>query len=252
MDLDPESRRILEIARAARTPSAQDKARVGRRFALALGLSAGAASAASPAQAAAGVSMAESTAKVLALKWWAGGAVVLAAALASYAALPPAAPHVPAAAPQASAASAAAPAQRAASAPPAAAPGAAAPAIELADGPAALPAAEPVVAARAQQPTARRRTAAATKPTLAAELELLHRAQAAWRAREAERALSLVNQHRARYPRSRLRHERDALQVLSLCELGRRSQATRAARALLARDPRSPLRAAIERSCGLK
>jgi hypothetical protein len=97
---------------------------------------------------------------------------------------------------------------------------------------------------------ARRRAAAG--PSLPAELELLHRAQSAWRAREAARALAIVDEHRARYPRSALRVEREGLQVLALCELGRKSEAARVARTLLAREPLSPLRAAIEQSCALK
>ncbi len=38
-DLDPEARRVLELAREARTPSDEDKQRVSRRIAAGLGLS---------------------------------------------------------------------------------------------------------------------------------------------------------------------------------------------------------------------
>jgi hypothetical protein len=104
MDLDPEARRIVDLARQARTPSAEDKARVERRFALALGITAGAASAAASAQAASGLGAGKSAGTVLALKWWGAGGTVLAAALATYAALPSAeAPVAPAGAPRAQA-----------------------------------------------------------------------------------------------------------------------------------------------------
>ena len=70
-------------------------------------------------------------------------------------------------------------------------------------------------------------------------------------ARCARRA-RLLTAHRARYPRSALRSEREGLQVLSLCELGRTTEAARVGRRLLERSPKSPLRAAIEQSCALK
>jgi hypothetical protein len=84
------------------------------------------------------------------------------------------------------------------------------------------------------------------------ELELLHEAQAAWRKGQPEDALEIVKQHRQRYPRTQLRDERETLEVLTLCELGRTRDARRVARTLLNRAPRSPSRAAIEESCALK
>jgi hypothetical protein len=241
MELDPESRRILDLARSARTPSVHDKARVERRFALALGLSAGAASAAASAQSASHLTASKSAASAVVLKWWAGSGALLAAAVASYAVLTPSAspPEPPTTAKNAAAQVATA------TTPVAREPQLAAPAAPAPD-----------VAAREQAvPAGRRvesRRAAGAGHSLAAELELLHRAQAAWRAREAARALAIVDEHRTRYPRSELRLEREALQVLALCELDRKHDATRVARALLARDPNSPLRASIEQSCALK
>ena len=238
MELDPQSHRILDLARTARTPSPEDKARVERRFALALGLTASAASAAASAQTASSLTAGKSVASAVVLKWWAGGGALLAAAFAGYTVLSgPTAPSpaVPAELPVSAVTTPAAPNTSQVDLQPAAA------ADVTGDGQA-----EP--ASRRTEP--RRRAAAG--PSLAAELELLHRAQSAWRAREAARALSIVDEHRARYPRSALRVEREALQVLALCELGRRSEAARVARALLAREPLSPLRAAIEQSCALK
>jgi hypothetical protein len=74
----------------------------------------------------------------------------------------------------------------------------------------------------------------------------------AWRAREAAGALALLNEHRARFPHSTLQLERDALQVLTLCELGKTADAARLARSVLAAAPHSPLRASLEESCALK
>jgi hypothetical protein len=96
------------------------------------------------------------------------------------------------------------------------------------------------------------RAAATAADELQAELALLHGAQVAWRAQDAAAALALLEQHRTRYPRSQLGLERDSLQVLVLCELGRRDEAGRLAHAVLARAPHSPLRASIEQSCALK
>jgi hypothetical protein len=242
MDLDPEARRVLELAREARTPSVEDKERVARRLAAGLGLSVVAGAAGAAAQGAT-ASAAKSAGAAVALKWWVAGGAIVAATLGGYAALsgeprddagraPRATAHVP-------------PVQTVQ--PKATEPAVAAPLTE------AVAKAEPAVdSARppVEHPLHRRRTGvAATSP---AELELLHEAQAAWRARDARGALSLLEAHRARYPRSTLRSEREGLQVLSLCELGRKSEAARVARRLLEHAPNSPLRAAIEQSCALQ
>jgi hypothetical protein len=93
------------------------------------------------------------------------------------------------------------------------------------------------------------RTRQAARTAQASELDLLHRAQAAWRSGQARSALGLLDEHRARFPRSALGVERDALRALSLCELGRDGEAKALARKVLAREPRSPLRAALQQSC---
>ena len=238
MELDSEARRILELAREARTPSAQDKARVERRFALALGLSSSAVASIAAAQPAA-TAAAKAAGSAVALKWTIGGCALVAAALAGYAALPaaPAQPvrkaavaaRVPVGAPTTPAAVEVAPRE---AAPPQ---------------PQTAPAARPLAGR-----SVHRRTPAAGADALAGELELLHAAQAAWRAGDPGRALSLLSEHRRRHPRSALALERDALRVLSLCELGEQAEARRLGRAWLAAAPRSPLRASIEQSCAMK
>jgi hypothetical protein len=246
--IDPESRRVLDLARAARTPSEANKAAVERRLATALGVWAGASAATAAAASSSTLGASKLGASKLAaagaLKWWLGGVALLCAG-ATYVALS-AAParhdagvvqkRVPAAAIEtASAQPAPAVAKRA-----------------------PIPAEQtPAPEARSARPVPARALARNERPRAAAdtakagELDLLHRAQAAWRAGQPRNALGLLDQHRARFPRSALRVERDALRALTLCELGRGSEARTLARQVLAREPRSPLRAALEQSCAL-
>jgi hypothetical protein len=315
--LDPEARRILELASAARTPSEQDKARVARRMAVAVGATASAAVTLNVAHAAK-ISSAGKWASIAGVsKAWIGATALLATALSGYvvwsnAAATPAnsharvvatplraagagvsaresrlqAPAVPLTAALARPANSAMPAPRttgnsAASAIPTL--DAAASTRPTIDGVPASQNSVPATRATTNHVPATRATTnhvpatratpgapasahAALQPTLAtderpqsaasvtldAELDLLHRAQMAWRAREAAAALALLNEHRARFPRSTLQLERDALQVLTLCELGKTAAAARLARSVLAAAPHSPLRASLEESCALK
>jgi hypothetical protein len=290
-ELDSESRQLLALARTARTPSADDQARVARRLRLAVGVSAGAAatvagvqvadaaasgvmagggaavetagmaSAATGVQAPAALNMFKAGATWSSLKVGIAGALLLSAAAGVYlgVARRPDAPR--------SAASVAGPRAPAAAADALTAVDRAAP--ERAAGPtppiAATTSAKSLVAdanATSSDPQGRReaqgtggddgKARSRHTATLGSELELLHRAQVAWRARAAPRALELLQQHRKRYPRSELRSEREALQVLVLCEVGQSKQAARLAAALLKREPESPARAAIEQSCATK
>jgi hypothetical protein len=315
--LDPEASRILELASAARTPSAQDKARVARRVAIAVGATASAAVPLNLAHAATTASVGKWTLIAGVSKAWLGAAALLATALTGYvvwsnaAATPPNShPQVAATPPRAAGAGVSARQSRSQTAavpltaagagfPPAestpaarlemAAPGVSRPASSAppatrAIGNSAASAAPTIDAAAATRATidsvpatrattnrvpatrhapgapASAHAALATEAqpqspaseTLDAELDLLHRAQMAWRAREAAGALALLNEHRARFPRSTLQLERDALQVLTLCELGKTADAARLARSVLAAAPHSPLRASLEESCALK
>jgi hypothetical protein len=249
--IDPESQRVLELARSARTPSQANKAAVERRLAAALGLWAGA-GAATAAAASTGKAGASKLALSGALNWWLAGAVVVGAGAASYAVVSSGdvlQKRVPAARIEH------------ASAPPVHD-------AQPSDQPGPLSAgrqqkqvepeaAAAVVARRAPEPhvrtAARGEHARAKSPAAqAGELDLLHRAQTAWRAGQARAAIALLDRHRARFPRSALRSEGDALRALSLCELGRRAEAAQLARRVIAREPQSPLRAALEQSCALK
>jgi hypothetical protein len=84
---------------------------------------------------------------------------------------------------------------------------------------------------------------------LAQELSLLHQALAASRSGNAASALTLAQQHAQRYPNSRLRNERDAIEVRSLCSLGRGAEAKKIAERLRARAPNSPVSAALQDTC---
>lgn len=88
-----------------------------------------------------------------------------------------------------------------------------------------------------------RREPAATETTLAAELRLLSRANAAMRAGRHAEALDVLAQHAREFEAGQLAPEREYKRALALCELGRSEQARAAADAFVREHPRSPLRA---------
>jgi outer membrane biosynthesis protein TonB len=235
MELDPDARRLLELTRAARTPSADDKLRVERALARSLGLAAfsavaGAASSAS----------AKPLAAALPLKWALGLAVPVLAAAGAVG-------YFHSRAPQAvtSQSDTRAPIVAPAPAPPEP------PTPQETSAPTAVEAPAPAPE-RAEAPSPRRTTPSEkpkTTETLDAELDLLHDAQAKWRNRDPNGALALLAEHRKRYPKSELRLEREALRVLSLCAAGRTAEAREVADRAFKNAPRSPLRASVEESC---
>jgi len=228
MDLDPEARRLLELTREARTPSAQDKARVDRLLGAALALGS------ATAHAASGSAATKVVGTAAAIKW--AGIALLAIGGAGYVGwrathrTPPPAPMA-VVAPAVTAPEPPAPATRA---------GPAAAEPEAAAEPQALRAASPAHASRTK----------ASETTLPEELDLLHDAQSKWRAGNAAAALSLLSEHRKRFPRSQLASERDALTVLSLCATNRAAEARKLGRRFLQTAQRSPLRTSVEESCG--
>jgi hypothetical protein len=239
MDLNPEDRRLLAIARAARTPAPHDKARVAARLTTALGASASAASLLTVARAAASTpSIASSVGGSALLKWWLGGAMLVAASIGVQGLQT---------APRRPVETRVSPRQGALQAPAAREPESPVPHSEPSAARPSETRAPSAIAGSAA--SARARRSAAAGPS---ELELLHGAHAAWRSGDAARATKLLSDHRRRYPRSLLRLERDALQVLAWCEVGDRAEAARLARQLLARAPDSPLRTSIEQSCAFR
>jgi hypothetical protein len=235
-ELDQDARRVLELTRQARTPTDDDKARVERLLGSALLLGA------TSAHAAGGGAASKVVGTTLAAKW-AGVALLAVAGGAGYAGWRTW--QVPQ---ESTAAAITATAPERPSEP-----------VRAADVP--VPAAEPVTpdespdkeAARSvARPTASPARASAARGTLPEELDLLHDAQAKWRAGNASAALGLLSEHRRRFPRSMLGPERDALTVLSLCATNRTAQAKQLAHRFLQTAQHSPLRTSVEESCGGK
>jgi hypothetical protein len=231
MEMDAEARRLLDLTREARTPSADDKLRVERLLSRTLGLAAIAA-----ATGASSIAVAKSATPGLALKWTLGlvvPALVVVAAASYFQARPPSDTESQ-------------PVPR----PLVVAP---APTAKLPEPPAEASAAELPVPPPEPDPPRPTRAVPGEKPkpseTLNAELDLLHEAQVKWRNRDPNGALSLLATHRQRYPKSVLGLEREALRVLSLCAAGRTAEAKEVARRSFRNAPRSPLRASVEESC---
>jgi hypothetical protein len=92
----------------------------------------------------------------------------------------------------------------------------------------------------------------ATKPKsddLAGDVSLLHDALADSHSGNAAHALELAQQHARLYPNSRLSVERGAIEVRSLCALGRAAEARKLAAHLRTQVPNSPVNAALEETC---
>ncbi len=84
---------------------------------------------------------------------------------------------------------------------------------------------------------------------LVQEISLLHQALAASSSGNAARALELAREHAQRYPKSRLSVERSAIEVRSLCSLGRPAEARKVADRLRSQAPSSPVSAALKDTC---
>jgi len=85
---------------------------------------------------------------------------------------------------------------------------------------------------------------------LAAEAKLLTDAGRALTDGDARRALGLLDDHAQRFPRGGLLVEARALRVRTLCAIGRREDAQRAAADLVAEFPGSPSAAGVRDACG--
>ena len=233
-ELDPEARRLLELTREARTPTARDKVRMDRRIGAALALGS------ATAHAASGGAATKVVGAAAAIKWT--GIALIAIGGAGYVGWR--ASHRPASASPVAVVAATTAAD------PAPAP--------VGQGVAASP--EPATRAETEPPEnpgALRASGAprashpkASEETLSEELDLLHDAQSKWRAGNASAALSLLSEHKKRFPRSQLGSERDALTILSLCATNRTAEARRLAQRFLQTAQRSPLRTSVEESCG--
>jgi len=230
-DLNPDARRLVDLARKARTPGAGDKLRIAERLAVPLAASAAIGTAASTAKAGAGASLLSSLGVKIAAVVGAG-AVATAVMVSQLSPQPSPAPVPRPAAP----AKSGAPAVK----PPTEVTTPETPVTDLPLEPESVPANRPA-------PTG----AHSSKPAdeLAQEAALLHEAQAAWRTGQSARALELANLHAQRFPRSQLANERDVLRVLSLCKLGQSQAAKQVGARLLRKAKGSPWYQSVAQSC---
>jgi hypothetical protein len=232
-DLNPDARRLVDLAREARTPGDDDRLRVAKRLAVPLAAGAAVGTAVGAAQAAGAKAsllggLGVKIAAVLAVG--AVGTIVVTRQLDSN---PEAA--VTASRPVASAQSTSQHAQPA-------------PVITEEPSAAEAPPNEPVAPPKPIAPSS---AVHGSKPSedLAQEAALLHQAQAAWRAGQSAQALQLANQHAAKFPRSQLANERDVLRVLSLCKLGQVQSAKQVGARLLRTAKGSPWYQSVAGSC---
>jgi hypothetical protein len=93
-------------------------------------------------------------------------------------------------------------------------------------------------------------TAGTPNDTLSEETRLLRDADQALRAGNAQRALSLLDEHAARYPHGALAPERNAERMVARCQLGQIDAST--ARSYLAAHPSSAFTARIRDACAAR
>jgi hypothetical protein len=225
-ELRPAARSVVDIARDARTPSGAHRERAYQ--ALLAGL--GGAAALGTTEAAAAAAKVAGKGTLAWLKWALPAALLASAGAGGYVW----SSRAPVPAPQ--------PAQMA-------------PAPALVRGAEQTPSpssnAEPEVSSQPAPvpPPSRKLAPKPSADALVQELSLLHQALAASRSGNASRALELSREHAQRYPNSRLGIERSAIEVRSLCSLGRPAEARKVAERLRSQAPSSPVSAALKDTC---
>jgi hypothetical protein len=112
------------------------------------------------------------------------------------------------------------------------------PVVELVPPPPELPPPSPPVQPRKQRP----------KPSLAAQVQELRKAQLAFSRGQFQVALELVERHRERFRETPLEQERSALEALAACRI-RREDAFRLAHRFLTKFPESPQADRVRRTC---
>jgi hypothetical protein len=253
--LSQEARALIDDVSDLDAPSTADKARIQRRLSAQLGAAAFAATLL-PAAAHSGASAASSASLAAPKGAWLGGmgkALLSAAALGGLGMAlwvgtgTPTAPQLPAQAPAQAASNAASIGQ------PEVIPAAVPPRVEIAE---LAPASVPELSKARERMQSRTRASAtsveapgAKADTLAAELALLGRAQAALRAGRPAEAQSLAAEHRAEYPHGLMKEERMGVAALAECALSTENRAE--ATAFLAAAASSPLAARVRKACNL-
>jgi hypothetical protein len=236
-ELDPETRALIDLARAGDDPTVSDRRRVLRGLSVSLSAAAAVTAAAGSASAAGSATAVATSASGSVAAWLATGALVGLVASTTVVALTGPSSEAP------GASSASPPGD-----PPAARP------VRL-ESPEGVTAQGTTAAQPEPQPDPqpRRSPLPAAVPTaapdLAAETALLREAQSALGRGDPLAALGALDAHAARFPAGVLTEERLGARALALCNLGRRAEGAQAASALLERSPTSPLRARIVEAC---
>jgi hypothetical protein len=232
-DLNPDARRLVDLARMARTPGEADKLRIAERLAVPLAASAAVSGAAAVAKAAGTKAATTSLFASLGVKVAALVAVGVAATALAVTQL---GSHPEAGAPKLPPA-------------PGPAPQVVAPVLPSAEPAPVLPENLPEAVEPAPPKAVPSAPHAPKADELMEEAALLHQAQAAWRAGQSSEALKLASQHAQRFPHSQLANERDVLRVLSLCKLGQQAAAKRVGARLLKTAKGSPWYQSVASSC---
>jgi outer membrane protein assembly factor BamD (BamD/ComL family) len=81
------------------------------------------------------------------------------------------------------------------------------------------------------------------------EARWLREAQLAVRSGDARRALTLLDEHAARFPSGKLADAREVTRMVALCDLGARAAAREKAEHFLAEHPGSPFSDRVRRIC---
>jgi hypothetical protein len=105
------------------------------------------------------------------------------------------------------------------------------------------------VIASSAVPTREALPASALTNTLARDVRLLRDADLAVKGGDPERALALLDEHAAAFPRSDLEPERSAERVFALCRAGRIGEAKSATSAFLRAHPTGPLAERVKDAC---
>jgi hypothetical protein len=228
--MSPESRAIIDAARAGEDLGDATRARTKQRLMLAAGLAAGATAAATEA-AAATAAGAIPMVSGMATAFKVGAALLFAAAV-GVGAQQVAAPDAPVA--EAHGGVAAIASSIAQATPP--------PVVDTT-------VVEPVGDVPPAPPASEAKIPRAASSSIAEETELLARAQRALGAGNADEALALLEQHKTEHQRGALSEEREAAQVLALCGAGRVDEARVAAQRFASAHPRSPHRVRVLAAC---
>lgn len=231
VELGPDEKALIAVARAANAPTEVQRARISRGLAVKL-----AAGAAAP-------TLAGSTALATVGKIGAGVAIVAAMATGTAYVVASRPAHAPAAPPPRHAVVAVAPPS----------PVVTLPTPTVAPAPVSTQSPARASARTHSQPAKaspqRPETSPAPSVDLAGELALLTQANAAIKRGDVAQASQLLDGYDQRFPSGRLAEERSAAGILVLCATGRTESARVEARRFLERWPRSPLVSRIKASC---